>query len=401
MMIYLLFVISSLFASTTKIESITSYAQFTGDDLKDDNPLRESFLAHYLSDDKRFDLNTKFTLLYNGERNEEDFNLYTFDATYWALPNTTRVMIGRSYETFLTVRPKLLDRFSVEHMMLNKRVRAGAYFGIERPLNNIDYYRAESYGAKLSFVEQRHFPLSAAARVERQDFQVAKRDRARFSIQKPISFFMAPELMADFERDLKFHKWSRSEMGFDLYPTYQTSANLRYLVTDVDPIAQVDDPIVKIFSIGEVVEYGARVGFHPNSKFGVSYYFAANEYHPEPNVVTKGTRHSLDFDFKSRFIRPSIKLYRIDSFGGDVTGGLGRMTLYPFGQSEVFGQVEYTEYQKKTSSKRAAISQQIGAAFYPFKEWKAETFVELNSNNAHVSDERLFIQLSYLFWRES
>lgn len=400
-LIFLMMICAPAKAGLFSLESITSFSQFKDDDLKNSSPMFESMITNFVSTDERFNFSANVRLWHDNSRNEDQFNLYTFYANYWIVPNETRIEFGRTYQSFLTVRPKLLDMLSIEEYAYNRHVRFAGFYGIERPVEDLNQFRSESYGGQVGYVSQDIFPFSASLRLEQQSFDTDHRNRGRVSFRKPLLLPASPELMADFERDLDFKTWSKSEVGVDLFPTFRSQVSLRHQRYDLDPVLGVDEPIQHIFTEGAVEEVAIRLGYIFSEKFRASYYYAKSQYRVSPNIPTSGDRHGFDMNGHFSFIRPSLSFYRINSFGGDVDGTRGSVNVELRSNLEIYGWTDYTSYQKITSSKRAALNNSVGCSYWPKSHVRVDVSGESNRNNAHTRDERVLVQLTYLLWKET
>ena len=392
---------SMAFAGTVRIDSTTAFSSFEGDDLKADTPLYELFEAHYLSDSRRAELNTHFSLLNNQSRSTSQFDLYSLDAVIWALPESLKISFGRSFHTHMTVRPHLLDSLAIESFFLNKRLRVGGYLGIEKSPEDLDGQKSKITGLSLGYTSSDVFPFTSSLRLEHQEFSSVLRDRLKVAFQKPFEFAYSPELMLDFERDLQFNQWTRSEFGVDFYPSLKTTMGLRYQVYELDPLTGGEDPILNILSQGRVTEVGIKLGYLLSRDLYGSYYLAKTDFLMLPGYVAAGERQQLSLDLKLETFQPNLSLYKITSYGGWVQGARGGVTVKLNSLNEIFVMSDYANYEKITSSKRTAISNQFGISNFSLSPFRIDILGEMNSNNSHYEDRRFLIKLSTLYWRET
>jgi hypothetical protein len=384
-----------------RIDSTTAFSAFQGDDLKSDNPLYELFQANYSSDGGRLELNTNFSILDNESRGTRSFDLYALDGAVWAIPESLKVSFGRSFHTHMTVRPHLLDSVSVESFLLNKSLRMGGYLGIERSPEDLNGEKSKTLGLSFGYVTPSVFPLTTGVRVEHQDFKTEFRDLMKLSFHKPFEMPLDPELMLDFERDLKFNQWNRSEIGLDFYPNMKTTAGVRYHVYELDPLVGGEDPILNILSQGRVTEIGAKAGYLLSRDIYGSYYYAKTDFLLQSDVRAYGERHQLSLNANFEILKPNLSLYKITSYGGWVEGARGGVVVKLNSKYELFTMSDYTQYEKITSSKRTAISNQFGLSNFSFSQFRLDIQGEINSNNSNYEDYRFLIKLSTLYWKET
>ena len=114
-----------------------------------------------------------------------------------------------------------------------------------------------------------------------------------------------------------------------------------------------------------------------------------------------GEKHQLALS--AVFDRTNVNLtaYRITSYGGWVVGGRGGISIKLNSKMELSALSEYSRYQKITSSDRYAISNQIDLSYILSNLLHIDVMGELDSNNANTVDERFFLKLIYLAWKET
>ena len=390
----------SAVAGTFRVDSTTAFSSFAGDDLKAEIPLYEIFQAHYASDDRQTEFNTYFSVLENFSRANSQFDLYSLDASIWAVPDTLKISFGRSFHTHLTVRPHLLDSLSVESFFLNKSLRLGGYIGIEKSPEDLSGEKSKITGFSAGYTNSAVFAFTTGVRLEHQEFTGVARDRLKLSFLKLLDFSYSPELMLDLERDLKFNQWSRAELGLDLTPNLKSTMGLRYQVYELDPLVGGEDPILNVISQGRVNEIGLKFGKLLTPDIYGSYYLARADYEIQPGYKTAGEKHQLGLDLKYDFFQLNLSLYKTTSYGGWVEGVRGGGTMKLSSMNEIFLTSDYTQYSKITSSERTAVSNQVGITNFSFKPFRLDIMGEFNSNNSYLEDRRFLIKLTTLFWKE-
>ena len=384
-----------------RVESTTAYAQYRDDDQTMQMPFFEFFKGTYSSAKDDFQLDTNFCVTENSNISQQGFQLYALDGAAWLLKDRTRLTFGRSFFTHMTVRPRVLDSVAVEHFLFDKEFRLGAYVGIERPPEDLSRQRSTVSGVSLGYVSPNMSPLTAGLRFEHQAYEAISRNRMKFSLNQPLQYSLSPELMLDVERDLGYNFWSRAEVGADIYPNLKSTYGLRYQIYELDPVTQIDEPIINIFSQGTVQEASFKAGYFLSRDLYGSYFYAQDNFLIQAGHNGLGEKHQLALS--AVFDRTNVNLtaYRITSYGGWVVGGRGGISIKLNSKMELSALSEYSRYQKITSSDRYAISNQIDLSYILSNLLHIDVMGELDSNNANTVDERFFLKLIYLAWKET
>ncbi len=389
-------------AGLVKLDSTTGFASFQGDDLHAESPLFELFQASYLSDKGEFEFNTNFRILDNPSRSESSWDIYSLDGSVWLIPENLKLSFGRSLFIHMTVRPHLLDSLSLETFMNNKTLRYGAYLGIERSPEDLQNQKSKIIGISAGYLSPEIFPISGSLRLEHQVFTDASRNRAKLSLSKPLEMSLSPEILWDMERDLDFNRWIRTEAGLDLYPNLNTTLGLKYQLYELDPlVGKGDDPILNILAEGRVQEMGAKIGYLLTRDIYGSYYYGTTQFLLQEDHTAHGERHQVGINANFDAIKMNSSLYRVTSYGGWVEGIRGGLNYKINSQYELFTMSDYSKYEKITSSKRLAYNNQIGLSIYALTQYRIDSFIEFNSNNANYEDFRFLIKLCTLFWKET
>jgi hypothetical protein len=404
----LFFLITLLFspalaaAGIIRIDSTTAYAQYRDDNLALQNPFFEFFKGSYASSHDDFQLDTNFSVTDNPtDSQQSNFDLYALDGSVWVVPDQTKITFGRSFYTHMTVRPRVLDSLAVEHFMFDKMLRLGGYVGIERPPEDLTRERSKISGVSVGYVSPQVAPLTANLRFEHQVFDVVQRDRMKLSLSKTLQYSLSPELMVDVERDLKYGIFSRSEAGVDIYPTIKSTFGLRYQIYELDPLTQVDEPILNVLSQGRTQEISAKAGYFLSRDLYGSYYYAHNSFLVQSGYSAFGERHQVALDAVVGWSKLNLTLYRITSYGGWVEGGRGGIGAKLSSRIDLFAQTEYSSYAKITSSHRTALSNELGITYSLSGAMHIDVIGEWNSNNSAYRDQRFFIKFTYLTWKET
>jgi hypothetical protein len=285
--------------------------------------------------------------------------------------------------------------------MFDKQLRLGGFLGIERPPENLSAERSKVYGLSAGYVSPGTSPLTGNLRFEHQIYDSVQRDRMKASINQPLQYEWSPELMVDLERDLTYNRWSRSEGGVDLYPTYKSTFGVHYQIYELDPVTQFDEPILNVISQGETKEISAKAGYFLLSNLYASYYYAQDTYPLQAGYTGNGEKNQLGLDYGLDRLRLNFTAYRITSYGGWVQGERGGFNLKLNSHYEISGICDYSYYQKITSSTRSAINNQLGLTYFFSNFWNIDVIGEWNSNNASSQDQRFFLKLTYLTWKET
>ncbi|MGZ3721886.1 MAG: hypothetical protein ACXVA9_03075 [Bdellovibrionales bacterium] len=393
---------AAAWAGLLKIDSTTAYAQYRDDDLSLQRPFFEFFKGSYASSREEFQLDANFAVTENPSASQRTFSLYALDGSVWAVPERTKISFGRSFFTHMTVRPRVMDSLAVEHFILEKSVRLGAYTGIERPPEDLTKERSKISGLSLGYVSPNVSPLTANLRLEHQAFEDVQRDRVKTSVNKPLSLAWSPELMLDAERDLKFNIWSRSEAGVDFYPNFKSTFGVRYQIYELDPLTQADDPIINVLAQGRTQAATIKGGYFLTRDLYASYLYARNSYLVQSGYTASGETHQLELSAAlNNWARLNLVLYRINSYGGWVEGGRGGFGYKLNSSYEISYLGEYSRYKKITSSDRSAISNQLGLSYYMSSLLHLDVIGEWNSNNSSSQDQRFYLKLIYLAWKET
>lgn len=384
-----------------RVDSTTAYVQYRDDDLSLQKPYFEFFKGTYSSSRQDFELDTNFSVTENPSASQQSFDLYALDGSAWLIPERTKVTFGRSFYTHMTVRPRVLDSLSVEHFMYEKSLRLGGYVGVERPPESLDKERSKISGLSLGYVSPNMSPLTANVRFEHQAFDIVQRDRMKFSVNKPLPLSFSPELMLDVERDLKYNIWSRSEAGMDIYPSTKSTFGVRYQIYELDPLTQVDEPILNVISQGRTQEASFKAGYFLTKDLFATYNYSHDSFLIQSGYMGNGEKHQLGLDTVLRWCKLGLAAYRITSYGGWVEGGRAGIGMKLSSKFELSAQSEYSRYEKITSSKRTAVSNQLGLSYYMSNLIHIDMIGEWNSNNSSSQDQRFFLKLIYLAWKET
>jgi hypothetical protein len=410
---FILFFISlNCYAGLFRVESETYSSSRKNDEFKFEMPFYENLSTSYISEKKDFEFNSNFSFIADSTQNiQSEVNLYILDAKFQIVPDFLDIRIGRSLQSSLASGS--LDMISANFFLLNKQIELGPLIGIERRLEvptanilglHLNYYTNENlpYFISTKFI-QRNYHNSHVNFDKNQTWSNLALENQRenllnFSLNKAFEAEWSPEFLFDSQTNLTDKNLDRLEAGVDLYPSALAYVKIRAMTYDVLPSSGKEQPIYSIFSIGRLYElrlqYQKRI-----TKFlisGISFF--GDNYQLQENLRTTG--YGVEWQLKAieenGFIDNNI--YTFSSYGGRVIGN--RIMLQSNLKNELYALFDITYYEKITSSKRNAISTEVGFSHYLGKLYKLTLGGELNSNNILLYDLRAFAKLTFLLWND-
>lgn len=392
-------------AGLLRVSSDTFFSRRT-DDLQAPEALTYEFLnASYLSDARALEMNGNFSLSYDAFQNTKRFDLYLLDFSYEALPDLIKIHGGRSFDVFRSSRALSSDSLGVDFFLLEKRLSFGFFYGIERSLarGNFDA-SADLLGSYLNFRTDSILPWFFGGKYQVRQYVDKNKSverTARFSVQKPFSGSFSPELLVDSEVLLDTSHVNTLESGVNLYPSLMTGLRIRALTYELSPFVGIEQPIYSIFSQGRLYEASAEVDHSFGSPFSMSFALAYDDFPLEASRRAQGQRYELGLRFSGELLSVRNAVYVLDSYGGNVLGDRFDIAYQFTDQLELNGGSEATYYEKITSSRRLALSSQVGITTELKKHLRFMLSSELNSNNSLQYDFRVNARLTYQLWGET
>lgn len=394
------------YAGLVRVESNSVFSSYRGEDLAMKTPLMEFFEAHYNDNQKKLRLSTNFSVIADpmNERASE-FSLYALDGSYEAIPDRARITFGRSFKTFSTIRPIVMDSVESEFYFFEKRLTTGVFTGVERKFESLGSpeRKSNSVGAYASYRRSSFFPLTMTARLQHFDLvpSGAKADFTSFSVHQPLGGALSPELMANTEFQLDRGAMSRTEAGVDLYPTHRSSLGFRFLTYDLSTPVGADESIFEVFSEGRLNEASIKAGYQFSPQLSGNVGLSFDRYVIQRDRETDGRKFELGAAVSLGVFELNDFVYFLESYGGRAIGDKILINWKVTDRWKCFGLVDYVLYEKITSSKRSALNTQLGATAWLKNAFRLDIGGEFNNNNIDRDDFRFFTRLTYLLWQET
>jgi hypothetical protein len=388
-----------------RVESTTMGAARNNANNQLELPFYEMMAAAYNNEKRDLELNLNFSLFDDPTTaGSTQAKLYLLDAKFSAIPDRLIFRVGRTLDTQHTIGINSADLIAADYYLFEKQLSLGAFYGLERRIEAVGSMpSANIWGTDLHFHSDDTLPYFLTAKFEQRQARHSddpRETRVELSAQKGTDWEWNPEFLLDSVTNVDQHHLDRLEGGVDLYPTAQTLLKLRGMSYELLPLTGLEQPIYSIFAAGRLFEERAQMETKMNRLWIVS--LAA--FHDRFPVVGNSSASGLGGEFENRLKLETFNLidtvYAFRSYGGDVFGNRITARQETFRNNEIYGVLDLTKYSKITSSKRYAISSELGWGSVLGKLFKLTVGGEFNSNNTLKYDVRAMTKLVFLMWNE-
>lgn len=391
-------------AGLFRFESETLFTDRKDAYLKEQMPILESIQSVYANDNNSANVNTNFSFFADPTQSESNFTLNALSVGLKPI-DSVQIQLGRSFNTFFLVRATTTDSVSVSYNPFSSQnITLTAYGGLQRQTEIKDVnIETQLSGGSLHYQSNSMYPFKVQAAYEHLDYKktLTYENIAKLSASKQFEFFQNIEISANQESDLDTNHLNRFDLGANFYPSAFSNWNVRYLQYELTSVNGWEDPISTVFSQGRIQEasFGFTQSVSPNWLY--SFDVGADEYQRQENNTAYGQRGTFDLIYKSdNGVILNNQLMMILSYGGKVWADIFQVQYPMFDKSNLLLNNEFVTYEKITSSKRYAISTQVGVGTWMWNHFKFNLLAEYNRNNFVQDEFKVLGQLLVMEWVE-
>lgn len=389
-------------AGLFRFESETMFTDRKDAYMRQQMPILESIQSSYATDSNGTLLNTNFSFFADPDQKNYNFQLYSLNGIFKPL-DSVQFQVGRSFNTFFLVRATTTDSAAISWKPTSTLTLTG-YGGLQQQteLQGVDI-QTDLSGGSLHYQSSQYFPFKFQTAVEHLYYRTTytSENIGKVTLSKQLELPLEPELSIGNEADLNTGHQNRFDVGMALYPNIDSIYNIRYLQYELNPQNGWEDPISTVIAQGRIDEASFGVNHSFSRQISYSLELAGDQYQLQQGLIATGGRGALDLKYKSQGnVVLANQIQRIQSYGGSVWADILQFQLPFWNKSSFMVNNEYISYEKITSSKRDAISTQIGVGALMYNHFKFNLLAEYNRNNFVQDEFKIIGQLLVMEWVE-
>lgn len=396
---------NSALSGQVRIESETMSSLRSNADFQMEAPFYEFLSGNFQDDSDRLNLTADFSVFKEFASGKDDFTIHLLNGSYVLVPETLKIKVGRSFESQNAIRAHMMDRLAAEIELWNHQVELGAFIGKEQRLElHQAKLSALVYGSYAQYITLGENPFVARAKLQRRNYEtVSASDEVvtELNLQKTVPVFHSTAFLASTELNVNTGNLNRAEGGADVRLSKNKLLRLRVGTYNLEPQFGVEQPIFTIFSQGNLNEVSGQYEVLLGDRWITSVLVGADQYQVQSPDVSLGYRAEAELKYNARIFSTDFALYNLNSYGGTVYGARTWFNYHFTDRAKLYLGLDYTHYQKVTSSNRGAYNSILGSGYQFSPSLNGDLAVELNSNNNLVYDLRGVFRITYFLWTET